>query len=204
MAKPRHYERMAPLYDLTDVAEPLYKKRIRHRLFAGLGGRILDAGVGTGRNMPYYPASAGVVGTDVSLAMLKQAKAQRWRLGRNVELVATDIVNTGFADGSFDAVVASFLFSSLGETLQVPALTELARISAPDGEVRLLDYTLSKQPMLRLFMRLFWSPWQMLLFGCSFERQTEKHLRAAGLELVREDYLVLDVVRLIVARPGRT
>ena len=54
------YERIAPIYDQIDLAEITFKRRLRPRLFAGLSGRILDAGVGTGRNMPFYPAGATV------------------------------------------------------------------------------------------------------------------------------------------------
>ena len=59
MSKRRIYNRVARLYDLLDL--PFEKRRyqpIRPELFAGTSGTILDAGVGTGRNMPFYPAGA--------------------------------------------------------------------------------------------------------------------------------------------------
>ena len=64
-------------------------------LFAGLTGRILDAGVGTGRNIPYYPAGAAVVGIDLSQAMLAQARARRDALGSDAPLAAMDVLRTG-------------------------------------------------------------------------------------------------------------
>ena len=50
-------ERIAPVYDLIDLTEHTFKRPLRRRLFAGLGGTILDAGVGTGRNMAHYPGA---------------------------------------------------------------------------------------------------------------------------------------------------
>ncbi|HER35720.1 MAG TPA: class I SAM-dependent methyltransferase, partial [Halothiobacillaceae bacterium] len=52
MAKPA-YRRIARYYDLLDL--PFERRRyapIRPEVFRGLSGRVLDAGVGTGRNMP--------------------------------------------------------------------------------------------------------------------------------------------------------
>src|SRR5215471_4514016 len=65
------YERIAPLYDLLDL--PFERNRyraLRPLLFRDLGGRLLDAGIGTGRNCPYYPLGAVVSGIDTSPAML--------------------------------------------------------------------------------------------------------------------------------------
>lgn len=67
----RGYRRIAPFYDLLDL--PLeYGRygRVRPLLFRELAGKIFDAGVGTGRNVPFYPAGANVVGVDLSPAML--------------------------------------------------------------------------------------------------------------------------------------
>ena len=46
-------------------------QHLRPLLFDGVGGRILDAGVGTGRNMRYYPPGSKVVGIDNSPAILR-------------------------------------------------------------------------------------------------------------------------------------
>jgi SAM-dependent methyltransferase len=66
----RIYERIAPFYDLLELPfEYGVYRSIRPLLFQGLSGRILDAGVGTGRNTPFYPAGSEVVGVDSSSAM---------------------------------------------------------------------------------------------------------------------------------------
>ena len=69
------YERIARVYDLLDLPFEYGRyRRIRPLLFAGLSGRVLDAGVGTGRNMPFYPRGAEMVGIDLSPAMLARAE----------------------------------------------------------------------------------------------------------------------------------
>ena len=108
------YQRVAPLYDLLDLPFEYGRYRaLRRRMFEGLSGAILDAGVGTGRNMPFYPAGAAVVGIDLSPAMLARAARRRERLGTEVGLLEMDVLRTTFPDDTFDAVFASFLFCVL-------------------------------------------------------------------------------------------
>ena len=75
------YERIAPLYDLLDLPfEYSRYRKIRPLLFQGLKGRVLDAGIGTGRNIQFYPTEAQVVGIDISPAMLARAERRRLSL----------------------------------------------------------------------------------------------------------------------------
>ena len=200
MSRRKTYQRIARWYDLLDA--PFERKRyqpLRPLLFEGLKGRILEAGVGTGRNIPFYPEGAEMVGIDLSPAMLSRAWARRSEVGREVKLMEMDVMHTSFDDNSFDAVVSSFLFCVLSLEHQLPALKELARICKPGGEIRLLEYNYSQNPRKRFVMRL-WAPWVRWAYGAAFDRNTHQYLGDAGLEEVENRFLVEDIVRLIVAR----
>ena len=91
------YERIAPLYDLLDLPfEYSRYRKIRPLLFQGLKGRVLDAGIGTGRNIQFYPTGAQVVGIDISPAMLARAERRRLSLGARVELHQMDVTHLAF------------------------------------------------------------------------------------------------------------
>ncbi len=195
------YRHRARLYDLLDLPFEYGRyRRLRRRMFEGLTGRLLDAGVGPGRNIEFYPEGSEVTGIDLSPAMIARARRRSEKLGRDVELVEMDVSATAFADNHFDAVIATFLFCVLDNDRQLPALTELARICKEGGEIRLLDYVYSRNPARRLVMRL-WAPWVRAVFGAAFDRDTERHITAAGLELVARRFEVSDVIRLLVLRP---
>ncbi len=195
------YGRTGRLYDILDLPFEYGRYRpLRPHLFAGLSGRILDAGVGTGRNMPFYPEDGEVIGIDLSLTMLARAAARRAKLGRRVELAEMDVRRTAFRDDHFDAVVASFLFCVLDEDQQLPALKELSRVCKPGGEIRLLEYAYSRNPFRRLVMRL-WVPWVRLVYGAAFDRDTERYVSAAGLELAARHFLFHDIIKLLVLKP---
>ncbi len=195
------YRRVADFYDLLDLPfEYLRYRRLRRRLFAGVHGAVLDAGVGTGRNMPFYPEGAEVVAIDASPGMLARARRRAARSGVRVDLREADVRATPFPDGRFDVVVASFLFCVLAEEDQLPALRELRRITKPGGEIRLLDYTWSRRPLRRLVMRL-WAPVVRRLYGASFDRDPARHAAAAGLSVAAARYLYADMIRMVTLRP---
>ena len=194
------YQRIAPLYDLLDLPFEYRRYRaIRPLLFENLAGRVLDAGVGTGRNMPFYPPGADMVGVDLSPKMLARAERRRASLGVRVELREMDVTRLAFPDASFDAAVATFVFCVLPEEQQLPALRELARVVKPAGAIRLLDYV-RPQGKLRRAMAGLWEPWMAWAYGAGFDRNTERYLAEAGLGIVSSRYIVADLIKLIAVR----
>ncbi len=200
---PARYQRIAPWYDLLDLPfEALRYRALRPLLFQDLTGRILDAGVGTGRNIPFYPPDAEVVGIDNSAAMLARAERRRRRLGHPVALREMDVTQLALLDDQFDAAVATFLFCVLPESAQAPALRELRRVVRPGGPIRILTY---RRPSgrLRRFVARLWEPWMAWAYGAGFDRRTIAHISAARLELVRARAVVGDLVWLFELRvPG--
>lgn len=201
MNKQRTYDRIAGLYDILDLAfEHFRYKPLRRALFEGLSGDLLDAGVGTGRNLPFYPEGARVTGIDLSPAMLRRARRRRDKLGAQVDLRQMNVMDLDFADQRFDAIVATFLFCVLDAEHQKPALEELRRVCRPGGVIRILEYAVPESPVRRFVMKL-WAPWVRFAYGAAFDRNTEQYLEAAGLELVEKKFLYEDILKLLVVRP---
>lgn len=194
------YQRIARFYDLLDLPFEFARYRaLRARLFQGLSGHILDAGVGTGRNIAFYPGGSRVLGIDLSPAMLARAAPRARDAAATVVLRRMDVASLDCADGCFDAAVATFLFCVLDDTHQVPALRGLARVVRPGGSIRLLEYVRPRGTARRLLAGM-WAPWMAWAYGAGFDRRTEQHIPAAGLELVDAAFVVNDLIKLLVAR----
>jgi len=194
------YERIAPFYDLLDL--PFERKRyqaLRPLMFQNLGGELLDAGIGTGRNCAFYPPDAVVSGIDTSPAMLARAHHRCPTLAAGGRFYQMDVTDLEFPTGSFDAAVATFLFCVLPNDLQVPALRELGRVVKPGGLIRLLEYVRPRGTFRRIMARI-WQPWIAFAYGASFDRHTEGHVPESGLELVESRYVVDDLLKLITVR----
>jgi ubiquinone/menaquinone biosynthesis C-methylase UbiE len=191
------YQRIAPFYDLLDLPFEYGRyRKIRPQLFAGLSGLILDAGVGTGRNFPFYPPGARIVGIDLSPAMLARAARRLPSAAADVKLRQMDVTRIDLPDGHFDAAVATFLFCVLPDELQVPALRELGRVTKPGGIIRLLEYTRPQGAFRRAMTRL-WEPWVHWAYGAGFDRRTEQHVPEAGLRLVQSRFVVDDLIKVL-------
>ena len=194
------YQRIAWLYDLLDLPfEHVRYRKIRPMIFAGLSGRILDAGVGTGRNFPFYPPGSEVVGIDLSPAMLARAERRRRAAAAKIELRPMDVTRLEFPDRSFDAAVATFLFCTLPDQLQVAGMRELGRVVKPGGIIRCLEYTRPSRGLRRLLTRV-WEPWVAWAYGAGFDRQTEKHVPQAGLQLFESRFVSDELIKLLGAR----
>jgi len=194
------YQRIAPLYDLLDLPfERLRYRALRPLLFRGTAGRLLDAGIGTGRNCEFYPPAAVVTGIDLSPAMLARARERCPTLAAGGRLHRMDVTALTFPTGSFDAAVSTFLFCVLPDEMQVPALRELARVVKPGGMIRLMEYVRPRGTLRRLISYI-WQPWIGWAYGASYDRHTEQHVPTAGLELVESRFVVDDLLKLITAR----
>jgi ubiquinone/menaquinone biosynthesis C-methylase UbiE len=194
------YQRIAWVYDLLDLPFEYGRyRKIRPLLFRGLSGRILEAGVGTGRNFPFYPPSSEVVGIDLSPAMLARAERRRPVATAQVELREMNVTQLRFADRSFDAAVATFLFCTLPDELQVAGMRELGRVVKPGGIIRCLEYTRPSGGLRRAMTRL-WEPWVYWAYGAGFDRQTEKYLPEAGLQLFESRFVADELIKLLGAR----
>lgn len=194
------YQRIARFYDFLD--QPFERRRyrpLRPLLFAGMSGRLLDAGIGTGRNCEFYPPEAIVSGIDTSPAMLELARERCPTLAEGNRLYQLDVTKLDFPNGSFDAAVSSFLFCVLPNPLQAPALRELNRVVRPGGVIRLLEYV-RPRGTLRRALSYVWQPWVEWAYGASFDRNTEQHVPGTGLELVESRYVVDDLLKMITLR----
>ena len=134
------YARWAPVYDI--VYDKLTEPAARAAVAAAMacGPKVLEAGVGTGLALGYYPAHAEVYGVDLSEDMLRRAKEKVERRGlQHVKsLQVMDVTRIGFKDASFDAVTAQFLITLVPRPES--ALDEFARVLKPGGEIVLVNH----------------------------------------------------------------
>jgi phosphatidylethanolamine/phosphatidyl-N-methylethanolamine N-methyltransferase len=194
------YNRIAPVYDLMEgIIERFAFRRWRERLWSQVdGNRVLEVGVGTGKNLPYYPRGVQVTAVDLSDKMLERARRRAQELGNEVDLRLMDTQRLAFPDAAFDVAVATFVFCSVPDPVR--GLRELGRVVRPGGWVLLLEHVRVNKPVIGRLMDLL-DPLVVRLMGPHINRRTVENVRKAGLEIERVEELAPGgLVKLIVAR----
>jgi ubiquinone/menaquinone biosynthesis C-methylase UbiE len=189
------YDRLAADYDRA--MRPLERWLFARLRAAGLaeisaGASVIEVGAGTGANFALYPQGACGAACEVSLEMLKVARAKFVPAG--VRLVQARAEALPFADATFDAAVATLVFCSVASPRQ--AFDELRRVVRAGGRVVLVEHVRPRGALGLLFDAL--SPVTEWLLDDHFNRRTADEARRAGLRVVRDESHALGIVRLIV------
>ncbi|MDW8030551.1 MAG: class I SAM-dependent methyltransferase [Candidatus Bipolaricaulota bacterium] len=192
----------AALYDAALwPIEKLFLQKLRQRLVSGVRGRVLEIGVGTGANLPYYSPEIELTGIDPDEGFLARARRRAQALGRPVTLLAAHAEELPFADRSFDTVVATLVFCTVADPQQ--ALREVHRVLVPGGEFKLIEHVRVRHIVGAIVQDLLTPLWRRIANNCHLNRDTLRLVQANGfqIELVREHLrgLVIEVG----ARTGR-
>ena len=192
----KRYDRQAGLFDFWEAPiEALAFKRLRKRLWSDVHGeRILEVGVGTGKNLPYHPQGSRSVAVDLSPRMLRRAARKADRLGRHVDLVLADAQRLPFRDGVFDAAAATFVFCSVPEP--VMGLEEVRRVLRDEGRVHLLEHVRSRSAIVGRLMD-WMNPLWVRVCGANINRDTVDNVESAGFELESVKSRMFGILKLI-------
>jgi ubiquinone/menaquinone biosynthesis C-methylase UbiE len=196
----KRYDRFAPFFDVLE--KPMerfqfsnWRLRLRNRL---LGKRALEVGVGTGKNIPYYPSQLDVIAIDISTRMLDRAEKRAKAINKNVDLRLMDVQELDFSDQVFDMIFATFVFCSVPNP--VLGLTELHRVCKPDGRLLLLEHVRPENRILGMIFDAL-NPLIVRLTGANINRRTMENIDVAGWKIEKSENLSSDIVRWIEARP---
>jgi len=192
------YNITALFYDILDYPWERVYREWRPRLLGDLRGKVLEAGVGTGRNFRHYHESVALTGVDLSDVMLKKAARKARKASCRIELLHDDAsVMRLVGSHQYDWVISTFLCCVMPDEFQPMALEQFSRVLKPGGRFRLLEMIYSKNRKIRRRQDLF-SGFVEKVYGARFDRNTVQYLEeSADLEITGKRFLKDDVYLLI-------
>jgi len=193
------YERDADRYDRQmAIWEKVLFAGVRQWAVGRTAGRILEIGVGTGRNLPLYPPDADLIGVDVSERMLEHAQSRAAQLGMTrAEFRAGDVQDLELPDCSVDTVISTFTMCAIPNPQA--AAREAHRVLRPDGRFVVVEHGPSTNRVVRAGQRLF-QPLTLRLEADHLLRDPRTYLTQAGFALDEEHRAKAGIVFRLVAR----
>lgn len=199
----------ARLWSWMSRHEPDNIVRHRDELLAGLSGRVIEIGAGTGSNFAHYPETVDqVVAVEPEPYLREQAQKEAASAKVPIEVIDGTADHLPVEDASFDAAVACLVLCSVPD--QASALAELRRVLRPGGELRFYEHVLSKRRAVALSQRavdrVFWPH----AFGnCHTARDTPAAIAAAGFaveqqRLTKVSQIMVPVAWHAIGRARRT
>jgi len=199
----RVWEKGAPGYD-KQIAffERIWFGGGRQWLGARARGRVLEVAIGTGLNLPFYPAATTTItGIDLSPAMLAIARQRAADLGVHVDLHTGDAEALPFEDATFDTVVCALSLCTIPDP--ATAIAEMRRVLLPGGRLLLLDHVGSTWPPIRAAQWLLEQVTRRAA-GEHFTRRQLPLVRAAGFDIIEVQRLKAGTIERVFARKPAT
>jgi ubiquinone/menaquinone biosynthesis C-methylase UbiE len=196
----KRYDRLARFYDFLEAPMErsrfaAWRTKLRDRI---TGERALEVGVGTGKNLLYYPRNMKFIAIDLSPRMLEKAQKKASDLDLDVNFREMDVQDLSFPDRSFDTVFATFVFCSVPDP--VLGLQELKRVCKPDGKLLLLEHMRPGNALLGFLFDML-NPMVVRMMGANINRRTVENAQKAGWKIREVERLSSDIVRWIEAKP---
>ena len=184
------YNRISRIYNWFEFfPENILFKRWRKKILQQPRGKVLEIGVGTGKNLPYYDyKKIDLTAIDISSGMLKHAQNLAKKNNYPVKLKLASVQKLPFKKNTFDYVVCTFVLCSVPEP--IGALKEMKRVLKQKGKIVMLEHVLSKNKFISAMETLF-NPLTTKMMGVNINRNTPENINQSGLKLAKEKNLAL-------------
>ena len=154
----------------------------RAALVPQASGRVLEVGIGSGLNLPFYARGVTrLVGVDPSAALWRLARRRAALVSFPLAFLDSSAEHLPARDAAFDTVVATWTLCSVADP--GAALGEIRRVLVPGGRFLFIEHGRSPDPRVYAWQRRVTPVWKRLAGGCHLDRSADELIRAAGLRI---------------------
>ena len=178
---------LPPILDL--VMQQAQLEKYRREVVGAATGRVLEVGVGSGLNFPFYSKQIEIVfGIDPSPRLIAIARRRAAAAGIRAVFVQGSATAIPLEDNAVDTVVMTWSLCSIPDPLV--ALREMRRVLNPSGQLLFVEHGLSPEPAVDRWQRWLTPMWRHIAGGCHLDRKVDDLIRSAGSDIshLRTEY----------------
>ena len=156
--------------------------RLRAAHIPAAHGVVLEVGIGSGLNLPFYTSAVTrLYGIDPSAELLAMAREKTAAVPFPVELFNRDAERIPLPDASVDTVVVTWSLCSIPNAAD--ALRDMRRVLKPGGTLIFVEHGLSPDPGVRKWQNRLTPFWRVFAGGCHLNRKMDDLVRDAGFTI---------------------
>ena len=156
----------------------------RNRVVPAAEGCVLEIGIGSGLNLPFYSSNARqVIGLDPSPKLLAMARRASLSASRSVEFIEGSAERIPLEDASVDSVVTTWTLCSIPDALR--ALRDMRRVLRPGGRLLFVEHGRAPDPNVIWWQDRLTPVWKRLGGGCHLNRAIGTLIEGAGFQFDR-------------------
>jgi ubiquinone/menaquinone biosynthesis C-methylase UbiE len=147
-------------------------------------GTVLEIGVGSGLNLPFYGIGVEhLYGLDPSDELLAMARKKARAIAFPIDFIAHACEEIPLHDNSVDTVVMTWTLCSI--TDPVKALKEIGRVIKPGGTLLFVEHGLAPEIRVQAWQQRLNPLWSKLTGGCNLNRKMDQLIRTASFDLAQ-------------------
>jgi ubiquinone/menaquinone biosynthesis C-methylase UbiE len=160
----------------------IFASKYRNELLKEATGNVLEAAVGTGTNLQFYPENIKLTAVDFSPVLLNLAEEKAVNLKMKVNFIKSDIETINFKDNTFDTIVSTLSLCAYDNPTEV--LNSFYRWCKPNGRILLLEHGLSNHKFLDTILNKI-NNWSMRKQGCHTNLDVIETINKSKIKIIR-------------------
>ncbi|KIA64979.1 class I SAM-dependent methyltransferase [Nocardia vulneris] len=159
-----------------------FNEPLRERVCAGLSGRVVEIGFGSGLNVPFYPETVELVSAVEPADLGWRLASERVAAARvPIERSGLDGQSLPFGDNSFDSALSTWTLCTIPDV--ATALAEVRRVLAPGGTLHFVEHGLAPDQRVQVWQHRLNPIQKTFAGGCNLNRDIRGLLTDAGFEI---------------------
>jgi ubiquinone/menaquinone biosynthesis C-methylase UbiE len=154
----------------------------RERTISAAEGRVLEIGVGSGLNLPFYAGHVKeIIGLEPAPRLLSMARNQARHVSLPVKLIEGSAEAIPLDSGSVDTVVTTWTLCTIPAVTQ--AIGEMRRVLKPGGQLLFVEHGLAPDASVRKWQDWLTPAWKRIGGGCHLNRSIQSLIEQNGFKL---------------------